>query len=57
MKTLSKELREAAIEWIMECSWNDIHDESDVVALSDDQLIKGLNKNYAGGLEQFIQDC
>ena len=55
---LSKEDLKAAREWIIEClgTWRDIESEEDVEELSDAQVIKGIEKHYNGGIQQFIQD-
>lgn len=39
--------------WIADCSWRD---EPDVDALSDADVIAGVQRHYDGGIEQFRRD-
>ena len=50
---------EEARDWIKDClgSWRDLETEEDVDDLSDSQVIKGINKNYCGGLKAFKESC
>jgi hypothetical protein len=42
-------------DWVKDCQWADLTNE-DIDSLTDDELIKGINANYSGGLKQFISD-
>lgn len=41
--------------WIKECNWQDVEDE-DVDNMTDEELIRGINNHYSGGIDQFIKD-
>jgi hypothetical protein len=46
----------AAKEWILECTWQDIEDESDLDEYSDTQIQRGVHRAYDGGWAQFVSD-
>lgn len=54
--SLDTKTRKQAIDWILDCSWLDIDDREDLEILNDYELSLGINKHYAGGLQQFIRD-
>jgi hypothetical protein len=41
--------------WIAECEWPDL-DPEEVDNLRPAQVIRGIERHYAGGLAQFIED-
>lgn len=43
-------------EWIADCSWRDIESE-DVELLTESELVAGIKKHYAGGIEAFLETC
>lgn len=47
-----------AREWIKEClpSFIDL-EEDDVDQLTDQQIVNGIKRHYAGGLAEFISNC
>lgn len=54
MELTEKQLSEAR-DWIKDCIWGDL-DQDDVDDLSNEQIIKGIQDNYNGGLKQFVLD-
>ena len=42
----------AAREWISDCTWSDLDPER-LAELSDDEILKGVERHYDGGLEAF----
>lgn len=57
LKTLSAdniaELVNDMRDWFKDCEWQDL-DEEDIDAMSDEELIRGIEKHYGGGLVEFI---
>ena len=46
-----------ARDWIKDCDWADIKDDSDVDELSDNAVQIAVKKFYCGGIESFKKDC
>jgi len=44
-------LRQEIMNWLFECQW--LESEEELNALSDDELERGVNKHYSGGIEAF----
>jgi hypothetical protein len=40
--------------WIAECAWQE--DNETLAALTDAQIIRGIARHYAGGVEAFLVD-
>ncbi|AFZ27236.1 hypothetical protein Cylst_5200 [Cylindrospermum stagnale PCC 7417] len=53
---LSPQLIKAAKEWIADCTWRDIT-EDDIELLSDEEIERGIQRHYSGGIEAFKQAC
>ena len=52
----TREINEAK-DWLKDCEWREGFDaHSEIDAASDEQIIKAIEKNYAGGVKQFIHD-
>ena len=51
------ELMKAMRDWVKDCQWGDVQDETDVDEFSDVQIIRGVQKFYEGGVRQFIADA
>lgn len=47
---------EAMKEWILDCVWEDIENEDDIHIMSDEQILAGIERNYSGGVAQFLAD-
>ena len=43
--------------WIKDCQWKDIEDESEVDKLPVTVILQGINKHYEGGVRQFMIDA
>jgi hypothetical protein len=41
--------------WIGDCSWRD--EPEYLEDLTDDEVIRGINRHYNGGWIQFVEDC
>lgn len=41
--------------FVADCTWRDL-DAGDVDQLTDDEIVEGVNRHYAGGTTQFIKD-
>jgi hypothetical protein len=41
-------------EWVADCSWGDMDEES-LAELTDEQIIRGVNKHYDGGIREFLR--
>jgi hypothetical protein len=56
--TLSASQLNAAREWVKDClpSFRDLDDEESVDASSDEDIQRGLEKHYSGGVRQFLSD-
>lgn len=52
--TENPELIKQMRDWVKDCEWSDIGDESDVDELSDMEILKGIQRNYDGGIKEFI---
>ena len=52
---VSKEALSAMREWVSECQWGDLGD-GDIDELSDEQILRGVQRSYSGGIAQFIRD-
>lgn len=42
-------------DWIKDCQWNDVDDE-DVDAMTDEELLRGIEQHYDGGLPMFLRN-
>jgi hypothetical protein len=47
-----KEMR----EWIKECQWSDLPDDEAKDELSDEEVLRGIQNGYEGGIRQFIRN-
>ncbi|MEM6403714.1 MAG: peptide ABC transporter substrate-binding protein [Cyanobacteria bacterium P01_D01_bin.116] len=56
---LPPELLQEARGWISDCigTWRDIHSKEDIEALTPNEIEKGIEIHYSGGLEGFISAC
>ena len=52
---ISKDHIDEMRAWIGECLWRDI-DEDDISSLTDEQVLRGIERHYSGGVECFIRD-
>lgn len=43
----------AMCEWINDCQWPDLDDAFELTAI---EVLTGINRNYGGGLSQFMLD-
>ena len=43
-------------DWVKDCQWGDVADESDVDDFSNEQIVKGVQKYYDGGVKAFLKD-
>ena len=50
----SNEIRKEMIEWLSDCEWGDIDDNSQFEEMSYIQLKKGVERHYDGGFQEFI---
>jgi hypothetical protein len=60
MRTYMSELIEQQLiiearSWIRDCSWRDRLEELE--NLTDEEVIRGINRHYDGGWIQFIENC
>lgn len=59
LKTLSldqiADLANDMRDWIKDCQWNDVEEE-DIDAMTDEELIRGVERHYSGGISQFVSD-
>lgn len=57
-KQVNQETLKAMRDWISDCigCWDDVTDEDDVEALTDDQVIDGIERHYSGGVDGFVRD-
>jgi hypothetical protein len=51
---MSDEVMQDARNWVSDCTWRE--DPEDLESLSDEQVRRGINKHYAGGWDQFVED-
>ena len=42
-------------DWIADCQWDDLPDEDAVNDLSDEEVLKGVQQNYDGGIRDFLR--
>jgi hypothetical protein len=54
---LRQEEIEEAKALILDCQWLDIHSEDDLDDLSNEEIEKGIDKHFDGGIEQFKRNC
>jgi hypothetical protein len=47
---------DAMKDWILDCHWADIDDEDEIHEMSDEQILRGVNRHYVGGVHQFLSD-
>ena len=56
---MDRELTQTQIQdmrdWIGECAWGDL-DVDDIDDLSDRQVVGGIERHYAGGVDAFLAD-
>ena len=43
-------------EWVKDCQWREVEDESDIDDMTDLQIIQGVQRHYDGGVRAFIRD-
>lgn len=57
-KVSPRQLQEARA-WVADClgGWTDLEDEDDISALSDEELLIGVNRHYDGGIDSFLTNC
>tara|TARA_R110000772_G_scaffold249530_2_gene363969 strand:+ start:86894 stop:87202 length:309 start_codon:yes stop_codon:yes gene_type:complete len=55
--SLSQATRKECIGWIEDCLWYDIDNDEDVQALTDFEIVKGIDSNFGGGWQAFKKDC
>lgn len=46
---------EDARAWISECVWADL-DPDEISDMPDDDVLRGVENHYAGGMAQFLRD-
>lgn len=56
IQRLDPDLIRAARAWVADCSWAELNSDEDVADLSDAEIIRGIQRHYAGGLAQFTRD-
>lgn len=50
----SREIIKRARDWVYDNTWNE---EPEVIEAYDDaRILRGVNRHYSGGLEQFLKD-
>ena len=54
---LEKHIRQAAIEWFSDRTWIEDVDSDYFNDLTDAEIIKGLNRHWGGGYEDFVHSC
>jgi hypothetical protein len=42
-------------DWIKDCQWQDLPDEASVDELSDEEVLRGIQNNYDGGIKDFLR--
>ena len=42
-------------DWIKDCQWQDLPDEAAVDELSDEEVLRGIQNNYDGGIKDFLR--
>lgn len=52
---ISLEVVDQMREWALDCQWREDADE--ISEMSADEIIRGVNANYDGGVKEFIRDC
>lgn len=50
----SREIINAARNWTYDSIWKE--DEDELRSYSDFRILRGVNRHYSGGLEQFLKD-
>lgn len=53
MNTYDEATIKAMREWVADCVWRDLMAE-DVASLTDAEIVAGVQKHYAGGLDAFL---
>lgn len=48
---------DAARDWVKDCTWADAEDDSDIDDMTAEQITRGVQRHYDGGIAQFLQDC
>lgn len=43
-------------EWAKDCQWREISDESEIDELPDEDILRGVQNHYDGGIKAFIRD-
>ncbi len=56
---LSADQLKQAREWAADCHWRDSEPEdfADPSLWSDEQIARGIERHYDGGISQFLTDC
>ena len=55
---LTKEQLEQAREWLADCTWPDVEDSEEFwTEFSDEQIERGIERHFGGGLKAFIETC
>ena len=54
--TENPEIIKTMRDWISDCSWLDL-DGSEVDSLSDEEVLRGVQKHFDGGIKEFIRTC
>lgn len=44
-------------EWVADCAWVEIEDEDDLAALTEYEIIRGVQRHYSGGVAAFVATC
>jgi hypothetical protein len=52
---VTPELIDEIRAWVADCEWGDL-DEDAIADMSPDDLLRGVDRNYAGGVTQFYVD-
>ena len=55
LAALSPEVLADMRGWIADCAWPDL-DPEEVAELTDYQVVRAINRHYAGGIGQFLTD-
>ncbi len=55
VQSINAKQRLAMEEWILECSWADSVEQDDLDQLTDEQLIRKMDKHYSTGASGFVE--
>lgn len=56
MNTISPDQVRQMRDWVKDCQWAEDFDDDEVDALSDSEIVQGVNRSYDGGVRQFLAD-